>query len=77
MAPFLYKTNEAPRFTRGHAVTLAMAGSGALIYGFMSFYFFQRNRKRRNGDEDGLIAGMSDDEIAEKGDENPRFVFTY
>jgi len=77
MAPFLYKTDEAPRFTRGHAVTLSMAAAAAIIYSFMSFYFAQRNRKRRNGDEDVLVAGLSDDEIAEMGDENPRFVFTY
>ena len=77
MAPFLYKTNEAPRFTRGHAVTLAMAGAAAVIYGFMSFYFFQRNKKRQNGDEDHLMAGLREDEIAERGDENPRYVFTY
>jgi hypothetical protein len=58
-------------------VTLAMAGAGAVIYVFMSSYFVQRNKKRRDGDEDALIAGMSDDKIAEKGDENPRYVFTY
>ena len=77
MAPFLYKTTEGPRYIRGHAVTLSMAGAGALIYTFMALYFIQRNKKRQNGDEDGLITGMSEDEIAEKGDENPRFVFTH
>ena len=58
-------------------MTLSMAAAGAIIYSFMSFYFMRRNKKRQSGDEDALMAGLSDDEIAEKGDENPRFVFTY
>jgi hypothetical protein len=38
MAPFLYKTTEAPRFIRGHAVSLSMVAAAAAIYAFMSFY---------------------------------------
>jgi hypothetical protein len=77
LAPFLYKIGEAPRFIRGHAVTLSMAGVAALIYSLMSIYFVQRNKKRQNEDEDGRIAGLSEEEIAKMGDENPRFQFTY
>ena len=58
-------------------MTLSMAGAGAIIYSMMSVYFMRRNKRRQRGDEDALIAGLSDEEIAEKGDENPRFVFTY
>ena len=74
---FLYKTNEAPRFVKGHATTLALVGMSAVIYSFMSVYFRKRNNDRKAGKEDGAIRGMSDEEIAELGDENPRFVFTY
>jgi hypothetical protein len=57
-------------------VTLSMAGAGAVIYTFMSIYFRIQNKKRKNGEEDHLIEGLSEEEIAEKGDENPRFVYT-
>lgn len=76
-APFLYKTNEAPRFVKGHATTLALVGMSAVIYAFMSVHFRQRNSARKAGKEDGAIRGMSEEEIAEMGDASPRFVFTY
>ena len=77
MAPFLYKTNEAPRFIRGHAVTLGLVAFSAILYGLMSLYFVRRNRSRKEGKEDGLTSAKSEAEIAELGDENPRFMYTY
>jgi hypothetical protein len=73
----LYKTTEAPQFIRGHAVTLSMVAMAGLIYAFMGLYFSRRNKRRLAGAEDVKIAGKSEDEIAEMGDENPRYVFTY
>lgn len=58
-------------------MTLAMAGAGGIIYTTMSIYFRSRNKERIDGKEDHTITGLSEDDIAEKGDENPRFVFTY
>lgn len=77
MAPFLYPTKEGPRYIRGHSVSLAMAGLAAIVYSFMSIYFRTRNERRATGKEDGLVAGLSEEEVAELGDENPRFVYTY
>ncbi|KAK5239833.1 hypothetical protein LTR16_011450 [Cryomyces antarcticus] len=77
MASFLYPTKEGPRYVKGHAVTLAMVGFAISVYGFMSWYFARENRRRKNGVEDGKIAGMSEEEIAELGDRNPRFAYTY
>jgi hypothetical protein len=53
---------------------VAMAG---IIYAIMGGYFFTRNKARRAGKEDTKIAGMTKEQAAELGDENPRFVFTY
>ncbi|KAL2844996.1 histidine phosphatase superfamily [Aspergillus pseudoustus] len=33
MSPFLYKTNEGPRYVRGNAVTLALVGFAGVVYG--------------------------------------------
>ncbi|KIW61067.1 hypothetical protein PV05_01229 [Exophiala xenobiotica] len=77
MSAYLYKTNEAPRYIRGHAVSLSMAGVAAVIYTIMSVYFWSRNKKRQAGKEDSVTSGKTEEEIAEMGDENPRFVFTY
>jgi hypothetical protein len=53
-----------------------MAGAAALIYTFMSVYFRIQNKKRKDGEQDHLIEGLSEEEIAEKGDENPRYMYT-
>nr|KAK5446097.1 hypothetical protein LTR18_004016 [Exophiala xenobiotica] len=77
MSAYLYKSNEAPRYIRGHAVSLSMAAVAAVIYTIMSFYFLGRNKKRQAGKEDFVTSGKTEEEIAEMGDENPGFVFTY
>lgn len=46
-----------------------MVVMSACIYAFMAYYFTARNRRRREGKEDGKITGMSEEEIAEMGDE--------
>ncbi|MCJ1258782.1 hypothetical protein MMC24_006615 [Lignoscripta atroalba] len=76
MAPFLYETRDAPRYVKGHAVTLALVGFAAGVYGFMWWYFAAENKRREEGKEDATIEGMAEEEIAELGDRNPRFRFT-
>ncbi|KAF9884464.1 hypothetical protein FE257_001725 [Aspergillus nanangensis] len=76
MSPFLYKTNEAPRFVRGNAVTLALVGFAGIVYGLMWVYYRQKNQRRAQGHEDEKVAGMTDEEIEEMGDKSPRFIYT-
>ncbi|KAF2751830.1 MFS general substrate transporter [Sporormia fimetaria CBS 119925] len=76
MSSFLYPANEGPRFIRGHAVTLAMVAWACAVYAFMWFYFARVNARRARGEEDWKMEGLSEEEIAELGDESPRFMFT-
>ena len=73
--PQLYPKSEGPRYVKGHAVTLALVGMSAVIYASMSLYFVRRNRGRRAGKEDWKMAGKTEEEIAEMGDENPRYMY--
>lgn len=77
MAPFIYPTKDAPRYIAGHAVTLAMVALAVIIYALMSLYLRQQNRRREAGKEDSKLAGRGENEIAELGDENPKFMYTY
>lgn len=54
-----------------------MVAVAGLIYAFMYVYFVARNKSRRAGKEDVKMAGKTDEEVAEMGDENPRYLFTY
>ncbi|KAI9676840.1 MAG: hypothetical protein M1817_006679 [Caeruleum heppii] len=73
MAPFLYPKSEGVRYVRGHAVTLSMVGLASVLFGFMWWHFSRLNRKRAAGREDWKMAGKSEEEVAELGDESPRF----
>jgi len=54
-----------------------MVAAAAIIYAIMWVYFHAENKKRSAGKQDAKIAGKTEEEIAEMGDENPRFQFTY
>ncbi|KAF2011667.1 MFS general substrate transporter [Aaosphaeria arxii CBS 175.79] len=73
MSSFLYPKGESPRFIRGHAVTMAMVAFAIIIYTVMWRYFSMVNARREAGKEDHLIEGMDEHEIAEMGDESPKF----
>ena len=60
---------------KGHAVTLALVGMSAMIYASVSLYFVRRNHGRRAGKEDWKMTGKTEEEIAEMGDENPRYMY--
>ena len=73
MSPFLYKTEEGPRYVRGNAVTLGMVGFAGSVYGIMWAYYHWENKRRDQGLLDHKIEGMTDEEIEEMGDKSPRF----
>ncbi|KAK4942565.1 hypothetical protein LTR10_017694 [Elasticomyces elasticus] len=73
MSSFLYPSTEAPRYVKGHAITIAMVAFGVLSFGFMWGYYSFTNNRRAEGKEDHKVAGLSDEEIEELGDDSPRF----
>ncbi|KIW29788.1 uncharacterized protein PV07_05576 [Cladophialophora immunda] len=76
LAPFLYPTKDAPHYTMGFAVNIALLASGIFFYGFMTLYLGFINKRRREGKEDYKIVGMGDAEIDALGDRSPRFMYT-
>jgi len=76
MAPFLFPTNDGPRYIMGYCVTIAMVGYAACIFAFMSHYFSRVNKRRREGKEDQKVEGISEEQINELGDRSPRFMYT-
>lgn len=76
MAPFLYKTNEGPRYVRGNAVTLSLVVFGGIVWGVMWVYYHFLNRRRAQGKDDDKIAGVPEEDIQEMGEKSPRFVFS-
>ncbi|KAI8301404.1 putative transporter [Colletotrichum sp. SAR11_59] len=76
MSSFIYQAIDKPRYIRGHAVTLSMVGMGTCLYGFMWFWYWKANKQREAGLAEDKYRDLSDDELAELGDESPRFRYT-
>ncbi|KEY68019.1 hypothetical protein S7711_08378 [Stachybotrys chartarum IBT 7711] len=76
MSAFIYPRSDAPRYVRGHAVTLSMVALGTLIYGFMWFAYDRINRRRDAGDMSEKHRGMSEEELKELGDDSPHYRYT-
>lgn len=55
---------------------MAMVGFACLCYCILWFHFSRANAKRERGDEDAAVQSLSDEEIAELGDDSPRFRYT-
>ncbi|KAK1672166.1 major facilitator superfamily transporter [Colletotrichum godetiae] len=76
MSSFIYQAIDRPRYIRGHAVTLSMVGMATCMYGFMWYWYWRENKQREGGRVESKYADLSDDELAELGDESPRFRYT-
>ncbi|GKT64068.1 major facilitator superfamily transporter [Colletotrichum tofieldiae] len=76
MSSFIYQAIDRPRYIRGHAVTLSMVGMATCLYGFLWFWYWRENKQREAGHIQSKHADLSDDEMAELGDESPRYRYT-
>lgn len=78
MSAFIYPAADAPRYVRGHAVTLSMVGLGTVIYAFMWWWYRRENNKRDEGTMSGRERweGLTEEELMELGDDSPRYRYT-
>ncbi|KAF1843847.1 high-affinity nicotinic acid transporter-like protein [Cucurbitaria berberidis CBS 394.84] len=76
MSAFIYPTADRPRFIKGHGITMAMVAFAIACYAVLWVCLNMANTRREKGEEEHLIEGMSDEEVAELGDDSPRFRYT-
>ncbi|KAJ1323040.1 MFS transporter ACS family allantoate permease [Microdochium nivale] len=78
-APFLYQSFDAPQYIKGHAVSMAFVATSTLIYIAFWLWFRRQNARRDAGkvDKKHVPVGLSEPEIEELGEYNPRFRYTY
>jgi hypothetical protein len=76
VSPFLYSSNTAPAYLPGYGATIGMLALGILLYTALHFYFRIQNKKKREGKYDHLMEGKTEEEIAEMGENNPRYMYT-
>nr|ADN06231.1 MFS transporter-like protein [Passalora arachidicola] len=73
----IYIKSEKPGYKTGHSVVLAYL----ILFQFGGTLFIRtklarENKKRRNGEQDHLLDGKTEDEIVVAGDKRPDFMYT-
>ncbi|KAI2624439.1 DNA-repair protein rad2 [Xylaria nigripes] len=77
MSSFIYPSADAPRYIRGNAISLALVGVSGLTHGLLWFVFARENRRRDAGLVKPEHQHLSEEELAELGDESPRSMSIY
>lgn len=55
---------------------MAMVAFAIACYAVLWVYLGMLNSRRENGEEDHLMEGKSEEEVAEMGDDSPKFRYT-
>jgi len=76
VSPFLYAQDTGPEFYPGYGATIGMLGLGIILYTALTVYFRMQNKKKREGKYDYLMEGKTEEQIAELGENNPRYMYT-
>ncbi|KAI8930945.1 hypothetical protein NX059_011960 [Plenodomus lindquistii] len=76
VSPFLYSNETSPTFYPGYGATIGLLVLGIAIYIALHLYFRRMNKRKREGKEDWRIEGKTEEEIAEMGEDNPRYMYT-
>ncbi|KAJ9258162.1 hypothetical protein DTO195F2_5387 [Paecilomyces variotii] len=77
ISSYIYRTQDAPVYTLGHAVMLGFVTSTAIILTAMSFVLRRENQKRDRGERDYLLEGKTEEEVAKLGDKHPHYRYMY
>lgn len=75
-APFLYSNDYRPTFYPGYGATIGLLSLGIAIYIALHLYFRMMNKRKLSGKEDWRMEGKTEEEIAELGEDNPRYLYT-
>ncbi|KAI1742447.1 DNA-repair protein rad2 [Xylaria scruposa] len=77
MASFIYPSIDAPRYIKGNAISLSLVGLAALAHGLLWFWYTRENKRRDEGFIKPEHVNLSEDELAELGDESPSSMSIY
>jgi sugar phosphate permease len=75
LAPFLFSAQFAPGYRPGYGTSIGLLTVSLISYTTLHFYFKKQNAERKAGKQDWKLEGRSEDEVAEMGDESPRYIY--
>lgn len=77
VSPFIYRTQDAPTYVLGHAVTLGCVAYAGILLAAVSILLKRENEKRDRGERDDILVGKSEAEIAKLGDYHPTYRYIW
>ncbi|CAG1980304.1 unnamed protein product [Fusarium graminearum] len=75
-APFLFSKQDEPHYRPGYAATIGMLFLAVCIHTTVYLHFRRLNKRKLSGQEDWRMEGKTEEEIAEMGEHNPRYLYT-
>ncbi|KIV97200.1 hypothetical protein PV10_00977 [Exophiala mesophila] len=75
-APFLFSNKYAPSYIPGYAASIGLLGLQASLHTFIWFYWRRANSRKLAGKEDWRMEGLTEEEISELGEHNPRYIYS-
>lgn len=75
-SPFLFASSTAPASTPGYSTLIGMLGFGMCMVASLHLWYRFTNKRRDQGKEDWKLEGKTEEEVAEMGEDSPRFRYT-
>ncbi|TFL05431.1 major facilitator superfamily domain-containing protein [Pterulicium gracile] len=75
-SPFLFSSNQAPTYRPGYGATIGMLVLALVLHIALYISLKRANNRKLSGKEDWRMEGKTEEEIAELGEDNPRYLYT-
>ncbi|EWG53890.1 hypothetical protein FVEG_12224 [Fusarium verticillioides 7600] len=75
-APFLFSNDYEPHYRPGYGASIGMLALAVCIHTAVYLHFKRLNKRKLSGQEDWRMEGKTEEEIAELGEHNPRYMYT-
>lgn len=75
-APFLFSNKYRPTYVPGYAASIGLLALQASLHTLVGFYWRHQNKRKLSGKEDWRMEGLSEEQIADLGEHNPRYLYS-
>lgn len=75
-APFLFSNEYSPEYYPGYGAMIGLLALQASLHAFVGMYWRRQNQRKLAGKEDWRMEGLSEEQIAELGEHNPRYLYS-
>lgn len=75
-APFLFSNQYAPTYYPGYGAMIGLLALQGTLHATVGLYWRHQNKRKLAGKEDWRMEGLTEEEINELGEHNPRYLYS-